>query len=88
MALKRACDDLKAYYYEAVAARPGNLSASAIDHWFWHETAAALLFLALREVCLSSADTSLRPLGEIALVPQAIIHAPGVPARGAAPPVA
>jgi hypothetical protein len=81
MALKRACDDLKAYYYEAAAARPGDVSPPAIDHWFWHETAAGRVFLALRQVCLGSADPSLRPLGEIALVPQAIIHAPGAPTR-------
>jgi hypothetical protein len=75
MALKRVCDDLKAYYYEAAGGRPENLSAAAIDRWFWHETAAARVFLALRQVCLASADPSMRPLGEIALVPQALIHA-------------
>jgi hypothetical protein len=73
-ALKHTCDDLKAYYYEAVAAQPGNLTAQAIDHWFWHETAAAKVFLALRQMCLSSADPSLRPLGELVLVPRAIVH--------------
>jgi hypothetical protein len=73
-ALKRACDDVKAYYYEAAAARPENLTAPAIDLWFWHDTAAAQLFLALQQVCLKSADPSLRPLGEIALVPRAIFH--------------
>lgn len=77
MALKRACDDVKAYYYEAAAARMGHLSASAIDRWFWEETAAARVFLALRQVCLASAESSLRPLGEIALVPQAVVHGPG-----------
>ncbi len=59
MALKRACDDLKAWYYEAVAAQPGNLEAKDIDHWFWHETAAAKVFLAIQQVCLKSADPSL-----------------------------
>jgi hypothetical protein len=73
-ALKHVCDDLKAYYYEAVAAQPGNLSAQAIDHWFWHETTAAKVFLALRKMCLSSTDPSLRPLGELVLVPRAIVH--------------
>src|SRR5688500_12970751 len=58
--LKRACDDIKAYYYEAVAAQPGNLSARAIDHWFWRETAAAKIFIALREACLASDDKSLQ----------------------------
>lgn len=42
---------------------------------FWHGTAAARVFLALREVCLSSADPSLRTLGETALVPRAITQA-------------
>ena len=74
VALKRACDDLKAYYYEAVAARPENLTAQAIDDWFWRETAAAKVFLALQQACLHSADTSLRPLGDLALVPRAIFH--------------
>ena len=74
VALKRVCDDLKAYYYEAVAAQPTNLTAPAIDHWFWHETAAAKVFLALRQRCVQSADPSLRPLGELVLVPRAIVH--------------
>jgi hypothetical protein len=75
VALKRACDDLKAWYYEAVAAQPGNLSAKDIDHWFWHETAAAKLFLAIQPVCLRSTDPSLHPLGKISLVPRAVQHA-------------
>jgi hypothetical protein len=86
MALKRCCDDLKTYYYEAAAARPENLSAAAIDRWFWRETAAARVFLALRQVCLASTDPSMRPLGEIALVPQAVIHAPGGSAGRAGSP--
>ncbi len=73
-ALKRACDDLKAYYYEAVAAQPGNLKATDIDHWFWHDTAAAKVFLAIRQVCLQSPDKSLAPLGKISLVPRAVQH--------------
>lgn len=74
VALKRACDDLKAWYYEAVAAQPGNLKAKDIDHWFWHETAAAKVFLAIQQVCMKSTDKSLQPLGKISLVPRAIQH--------------
>ena len=72
--MKRACDDLKTYYFEAAAAQPGNLSALAIDRWFWHETAAAKVFLAIQKLCRQSADKSLRPLGENILVPRAIFH--------------
>lgn len=74
VALKRACDDLKAWYYEAVAAQPGNLKTKDIDHWFWHETAAAKVFLAIRQVCMKSPDKSLAPLGKISLVPRAVQH--------------
>ena len=75
VALKRVCDDLKAYYYEAVAAQPGNLSPREIDRWFWFETAAAKVFLQIRDVCLKSEDKSLQPLGRLSLVPRAIGHA-------------
>jgi hypothetical protein len=75
VALKRACDDVKAYYYEAVAAQPGNLSPKAIDKWFWRETAAARVFLAIQQVCLKSSDESLQPLGKLSLIPRAVTHA-------------
>jgi hypothetical protein len=76
VALKRVCDDLKAYYYEAIAAQPGNLSASAIEHWFWHETVAAKIFFGIQQACKGSADPSLRPqpFGPLSLVPRAIFH--------------
>lgn len=73
--LKRACDDIKTWHYEAVAAQPGNLSAQAIDRWFWHETAAGRVFRALQQVCLDSADKSLKPLGQTSLVPRWVQHA-------------
>ena len=75
VALKRACDDLKAYHYEAVAAQPGNLSSKAIDRWFWFETATAKVFLAIQQACLRSNEKSLQPLGKLSLVPRAIGHA-------------
>ena len=75
VALKRVCDDLKAYYYEAVAAQPGNLSPREIDRWFWFETIAGKVFLAIQQACLRSDDKSLQPLGKLSLVPRAIAHA-------------
>jgi hypothetical protein len=70
IAVKRACDDVKAYYYEAVAAQPGNLSPKAIESWFWNETAAAKAFLRIRDICLESGDESLKPLGKLSLIPR------------------
>lgn len=81
VALKRVCDDVKAYYYEAVAAQPGNLSPQAIDNWFWRETAAAKVFLAIQRVCLKSSDESLQPLGKLSLIPRAVSHALAEPQR-------
>ncbi len=74
IALKRACDDIKTYYFEAAAAQPGNLSAKGIDDWFWHETAAAKVFLGIQQSCLTSADKSLQALGKQSLIPRAIFH--------------
>jgi hypothetical protein len=70
IAVKRACDDVKAYYYEAVAAQPGNLAPKAIENWFWRETAAAKVFLEIRKICLRSTDESLKPLGKLSLIPR------------------
>ncbi len=76
LAVKRACDDLKAYYYEAAAAQPGNLAAPAIDEWFWRDTAAAQAFLEIREICLNSDDDSLKPLGKLSLIPRFVTERP------------
>lgn len=73
LAVKRACDDIKAYYFEAAAAQPGNLAAKAIDQWFWNDTAAARAFLAIREFCKRSNDESLKPLVKLSLIPRAVI---------------
>jgi hypothetical protein len=71
-ALKLACDELKAYYYEAKSVQPGRHGAAALQRWFWHETAAGQAFLALREKAAQSADPSLKPLAVQSLVPRAV----------------
>ena len=75
--LKIVCDDLRAYYYEAAAAQPGNPDAQAVNDWFWHNTAASRAFLELQKICNASADRSLQVLGGSSLVPRAIMHAQG-----------
>jgi hypothetical protein len=80
-ALKRACDDLKAFYFEAASAQPGNLDSNAVDQWFWRETTAGKLFLELRQVCLKSAENSMQLLGRSTLVPRAIAHTLGAGAH-------
>jgi hypothetical protein len=73
--LKVVCEDIRAYYFEAAAARPGALNASAIEYWFWRDTAAGRAFLALQKICVASADKSLQVFSGNALVPRAIQHA-------------
>ena len=76
-AVKRACDDIKAYYCEAAAAQPGSLSSRAIEQWFWSETAAARALLMIRDLCLVSDDASLKPLGKLSLIPRSVSAAGG-----------
>lgn len=71
-ALKLACDELKAYYYEARSVQPGRHSSAAIQRWFWHDTAAGPAFLAIRARAAESADPSMQPLAALSLVPRAI----------------
>ncbi|MBY0265325.1 MAG: hypothetical protein K2W84_02855 [Burkholderiales bacterium] len=75
-AVKRASDDIRAYYFEAAGAQPGNLSPAAIERWFWSDTAAARALFAIRDLCLSSSDASLKPLGKMSLIPRAFADKP------------
>ncbi|MPZ42203.1 MAG: hypothetical protein GEV05_02135 [Betaproteobacteria bacterium] len=70
--LKRCCDDVKAYYFEAAGAQPGQLSARAIDRWFWRDTAAGRVFLHLHEVGRAHSDKSVVTFVERSLVPRAV----------------
>jgi hypothetical protein len=66
-----ATDDLKAYYYEAAAAQPGSTSPTAeeLDDWFWGDTAAAKVLLAVKDRCLKQDDKMMQLLGKILIVP-------------------
>ena len=75
--LKLLCDDIRAYYFEAAAAKPGGPDPQAILNWFWRDTAAGRAFLALRKICIASEDPSLQVFGGNTLVPRAISHALG-----------
>ena len=69
--LKYALDDLLAWYREAVTARPGATpSGSALASWFWGETQASRLFLAVRERGVASEDPAVRLVVQRLLVPR------------------
>jgi hypothetical protein len=71
--LNFAVDDLKSYYYEAVAAQPGDLAPTSkdLDGWFWEQTAAAKVLLAIKDRCLDSQDKMLQLVGQLLLIPSA-----------------
>lgn len=73
-ALRLASTDLKTFYLEAVSVQPGQTAARQANEWFWHETVAGRVLLALREVCLVHPDPSVGAFGSKHLVPRAILR--------------
>lgn len=72
--LKLLIEDVRTYYYEAAAARPGAPDAAAIHDWFWRDTAAGRAFLKLNELCTASDDKSLRRLTATSIVPRSVLR--------------
>lgn len=68
--LKLACDDLKAYYLNAVTAQPGFGTNAASANWFWDETTAGQVLATLRERLSGSTDETLKALATVFLVPR------------------
>ena len=68
--LKLAAEDLKVFYFEAAAGQPQPLGSRQIADWFWGETAAAKLFVALRERCISDPDPTRQLIGRNLMVPR------------------
>lgn len=74
-ALRLAAEDVRSWYQEAATARPGAAATSkALADWFWGETAAGRLLLALRPVCAESADSGVRTTADTQVVPRAQRH--------------
>ena len=71
VALRLAAQDIKAFYFEAVASRPGESppDSAAFNRWIWHETALGPLLKAVKERCLLEKDEALRLTGALLLVP-------------------
>ncbi len=64
-------DDLKAYYFEALTAQPGNESLPTLQlvDWFWQETTAGAVLKMVKETCKESSDGIMQVVGKILLVP-------------------
>ncbi len=73
--LRLACEDIKAYYFEAVSAQPGQPTDSkSLADWFWGETTAALVINKARKICLDDPSGTLMILGKLLLVPRSQMH--------------
>lgn len=70
--LKYAADDLKAYYFEAVSAQPGMTTSDGETgaRWFWEETVAGKVLMAVRDACLKSDDELLKGIATGQIVPR------------------
>lgn len=71
LVLKLAVDDLKAFYFEAVSAQPGQAlpRSERFADWFWDETVAGKVLLAIKQACTKSDDTMLQAVGMKLLIP-------------------
>ncbi len=69
--LKNAVEDLKSYYNEGITAQPGQAGASSqvLQDWFWEETVAGKVLLALKKACEASPDKMTSAFGGHFLVP-------------------
>lgn len=68
--LKLAAEDLKVFYFEAIAGQPQPVDGRQLADWFWGETAAAKLFLALRERCMEDPAPARQWIGQNLMVPR------------------
>ena len=73
--LRMGCEDIKAYYFEAVSAQPGQPTDSkSLANWFWGETCAALVINRIREICVEDTSAKMALLGKLLLVPRSQMH--------------
>ena len=75
LALRFLADDIKAFYGEAGQADGSAPASRQLDAWFWHNTVAGRLLIALRTAAMASENNAVRTVGGRFLVP-----APWLPA--------
>lgn len=63
MALRFCVDDIKTYYTEAAMAGGQTPSSKQLVGWFWSETVASQLLIALRDKALKGEDAKLQVVG-------------------------
>ena len=71
--LRHSVEDLKAYYFEALASQPGQQDATSttLANWFWRETTAGQVIYTLQQRGLESDDKHWQTFSQNWLVPRA-----------------
>lgn len=59
--LKRAAEDLKAFYNESAVTQPGNPSAKDIEDWYWGETEAGKMIRQIKKSFIDAPDSAATP---------------------------
>ena len=77
--LKLCCEDIKAFYGEAVTAQPGMNKSIDVERWLWNDTVLGKTLWRLREVGLMSKDQVINFFAQRSLVPDRQVHFKGAP---------
>ena len=77
--LKLCCEDLKAFYSEAITAQPGINKNLDVENWLWNDTVLGRTLWTLRDVGIDSADTFINLFAKRSLVPDRQVHLKGAP---------
>ena len=73
--LRMVAEDLKAFYFEAVSAQPGQPTDSkSLADWFWGQTSAALVINEVRKISLQEGSKKMALLGNLLLIPRNQMH--------------
>ncbi len=73
--LRLASEDLKAYYFKAVSAQPGqSTDVTVLADWFWGDTYAALCINEVRKICLTREANDMMLAGKLLLIPRNQMH--------------
>jgi len=78
--LKRAIEDIKAYYFEAMTAQPGEYDSETIEKQFWRETQFGAAVLSLYREFQKSGDDQQKMIARI-LAPREAIETATDPER-------
>lgn len=72
--LKLCCEDLRAFYSEAMSAQPGMDTSLAVENWLWSQTVLGKAMWQLRDVNLENEDEFTRYHAQRSLIPDRQIH--------------